>query len=444
MRIRVWLGLALLAAVPAWSQVDTNNADTTNDTRMLTPPPVSGQNYPTAPAEGQRSNYLRYGLSFSSAYNDNATGGATPVSEVSYSVFPTIALDETRSALHSNISYSPGFTFYQQSGSLNAADQNLSIDITDRLSPHITFSARDSFMKSSSIFNQPEFAYQPVSGGTQGPTLSVIAPVGNMLTNSAYVGVSYQFAMNGMVGASGTFTNLHYADSGEVTGLSDANSQGGSLFYSLRLSRMHYVGVSYQYQRMLSSTAEGASETQTHTVFVFYTLYPASGISISFFGGPQYSDTLQPPLFGLLQLPSARAWTPAAGGSLSWQQRLTGLAVSYQHVISGGGGLSSAVHLDSASASIRQQITRSFSGSVSAAYAQNDLLGSALSGGNANGHTLSGTVSLSKQFGEHLSFQLGYTRLHQDYSSVAILASNTDTNREVVSVSYQFSRPLGR
>jgi len=443
MLTRACLGVALMIAVPAWAQVETSNVDTTNDTRMLTPPPVSGQSYPTAPAGEQRSNYLRYGLTFSSAYSDNALGGTTPVSDVSYSIWPTIALDETTSTLHSVLTYSPGFTFYQRESALDAADQSLSINVEDRLSPHLTFSARDSFQKSSSVFNQPDYGSGNVSGGAQGGNFSVIAPVADMLTNSAYVGVSYQFAMNGMVGASGTFTNLHYLNSAQVSGLSDSSSQGGSLFYSLRASRMHYFGVSYQYQRMISPVNGSQSETQTHTVSFFYTLYPTSRFSVSFFGGPQYSDTTQPPFLGL-QLPSARAWNPAAGASLSWQGRLTGLAVSYQHIISGGGGLSSAVHLDSASASIHQQITRSFSGSVGSFYAQNDLLGSPFLGGSSNGHTVSGTASLQKQLGEHISLQFGYTRLHQDYSGVQVLAATPNTNREFVSVSYQFSRPLGR
>ena len=61
-----------------------------------------------------------------------------------------------------------------------------------------------------------------------------------------------------------------------------------------------------------------------------------------------------------------------------------------------------------------------------------------------NGHTVSGTASLQQQFGQHLNVQLGYTRLHQNYSAVAVLAATPDTNREFVSISYQFSRPLGR
>jgi hypothetical protein len=99
--------------------------------------------------------------------------------------------------------------------------------------------------------------------------------------------------------------------------------------------------------------------------------------------------------------------------------------------------------MDSASASIRQLITRSLSGSVAGGYVQNDILGSALSAG-ANGHTISATASLQQQFREHVNLQLGYTRLHQDYTGVAVLAATPNTNREFVSISYRFSRPLGR
>jgi hypothetical protein len=144
-----------------------------------------------------------------------------------------------------------------------------------------------------------------------------------------------------------------------------------------------------------------------------------------------------------LKIPELREWTPAAGASLSWQNRLTNIALSYSHIISGGGGLVGAVKLDSATASVSQQITKNVSGSVGAGYAQNDVLGSPVTGTN-NGHSISATATLQRNFREHFNVQLGYTRLHQNYNSVAVIALTPDTNREFIAVSYQFSRPLGR
>jgi hypothetical protein len=449
MLTRLCLTLALLLAAPLWAQNDsdangTEPASPLMDTNMLTPPPVSGQSYPTALGSEERSNFLRYGLSFNSAYSDNTLGGSTPVSDVSYSIWPTIALDQKTTTLHTVLTYAPGFTFYQRSTSRDEADQNFSINVTDRLSPHVTLSAQDGLHKSSSAFNQPDYGSGGVSGGAGAGNSSVIAPLSPFLNNSGNVGLSYQMAANGMVGASGTFTNLHYSNSGQVSGLADSSTQGASVFYSLRASRLHYFGVTYQYQRLVSSSpSEGQSETQTDAILFYYTLYPTSTLSISAFGGPQHSNTVQTALGGL-SLPPSVAWNPSIGGSVSWQGQLTNAAFSFSHAISGGGGLSGAVHSDSANLSLRRQITRTLNASLSGAYAQNNVLGSPLFGGSNDGHTISGTGSLSKQLGEHLNLQLGYTRLHQDYSNVAVLSATPTTNREFVSVSYTFSRPLGR
>ena len=451
----------LLPSTPLWSQVDSTSTQTSaanaasdsvnnaevSDSRMTTPPPVSGQSYPTSFSRGERSNYLSGGLTFTSAYTDNAVGPVNghAVSDVSYSVFPTLSLNETTSRAHAVLSYAPGFTFYQRESSLNAQNQNASINFQYRLSPHVTFSVEDSFQKTSNVLNQPDLASATVvSGSAQSPNFSVIPPTADTLNNSGNVGITHQFALNGMVGASGTFSNLHYPNQAQVPGLYDSNTQGGSAFYAHRLSKMNYLGTSYQYQRLVSYPTVGQNETQTHAVLLFYTLYATSKISFSFFGGPQYSDTVLPPQPALhLQLPAAKAWNPAAGGSLSWQARLTNFALSYSHIISGGGGLTGAVKMDSASASIHQQLARRLSGSIGGGYTQNDVLVSALAGAT-NGHTISGTASLQQQFGQHINVQLGYTRLHQDYSGVVVLAATPNTNRESISISYQFSRPLGR
>ena len=99
--------------------------------------------------------------------------------------------------------------------------------------------------------------------------------------------------------------------------------------------------------------------------------------------------------------------------------------------------------MDSGSAALRQQITKTLSGSVAGSYVQNKLVGTFFPG-SSNGHSVSATASLQQQIGERLSLQLGYTRLHQDYSDVTVLMANPNTNREFVTLSYQFSRPIGR
>jgi hypothetical protein len=437
------VGILLLAAWPLWAQGGAEAAGTGpggGGGAMLTPAPVSGEGYSTGFTSETRSNYLRGGLMFSSAYDSEGTiaSNGQPISDVSYSIFPTISLDQTRSRLHWTLNYSPGFTFYQKTSSLNQENQNLGVNLSYRLSPHVTLSVRDSFQKTSDVLNQPnqDFA-QPVSGSAFVPNNSVIAPIADMLTNTANATMTYQFSANGMVGASGTFTNLHYPNQAQVPGLGDSSSKGGSAFYNHRLSKMHYIGATYQYQEFLAYPTIGQSETQAHSVFLFYTIYFKPTFSVSFFGGPQYSNTQQ---FGL---PTSSSWSPGGGASLGWQGRLTSLALSCSRAINSSGGLAGAVEATSASASLRRQLTRNLSASMGASYADNSIL-DALAMLNTSGHTISGNASVQRQFGQHLNLQAQYMRLHQSYGDVAVLSTVPDRNRESITISYQFARPLGR
>ena len=415
--------------------------------RMLTPPPVGTLSFPLSLGSGERANYLRYGLVFTTTYNDNTLLGSsqTAVSDISYLVAPTIAIDETTSRLHWVASYAPGFTFYQRISQRNESDHNAALQITYRLSPHVTVSAEDHFQKSSNVFNNWNLdASTVVSGAAQVPNFFVVPPTADRLSNTGTAGLTYQYRRNQMVGGSGVFTRLDYPHPTQAPGLFNANSQSGSVFYSFRLSKMHYVGATYQYQRLLSYPTEGRSETQTHAAILFYTLYPSAHFSMSLFGGPQYSDTVLPPSPPALPaLFRAKSWDPAVGASLSWQQRSTSLALSYARVVAGSGGLVGAVHTDTAMGALRRQLMKHLSAGVDGGYARNRVIASTVAG-SQEGHTVFGTASLSQQFGQHIGVQLGYTRLHQRYDQIAVLSANPDSNREFVSISYEFSKPLGR
>lgn len=420
---------------------DTANTETNLGDRMLTPPPVSGQNYPVATGSEERSNYLMGGITFNAAYSDNVLGSTSlaPVSDVSYSVWPTIALDETTTRLHTTLTYAPGFTFYQRTSAFNQADQNLAADVRYRLSPHVTAWVHDSFQKTSNVFNSPEQGLDvSVSGSADAPNISIITPLADQLNNTGNAGLSYQFAANAMVGAGGTFSNLHFPNPNQVPGLFDSASRAGTAFYAGRLAAQHYLGVTYQYQELLSYPGALTNQTQTHTILGFYTFYPNPRLSFSLFGGPQYYDSgPQVISLGVPLLPAVASWNGAGGGSLNWQLQRSTVALSYLHTISGGGGLIGAVKLDAVAASLRQQLTRNVSASLAGSYANNGVLSVASLGG----HTVSGSAALQRTVGQHLNLQAGYTRLHQTYSS---FSANPDTNREWVSVSYQFARPLGR
>lgn len=446
MLIRVFVGIILLPPCALWAQVGASGAEAAatgpggGGGGMATPAPVSGEGYSMGFTSETRENYLRGGVVFTTAYDSDVTVGTNgqPVGDESYSIWPTISLDETRSRFHLTLSYSPGYTFYQNTSSLNAANQNFAVAFKYLLSPHVTLSLRDSFQKTSSILNQanPDSG-SPVSGAVFVPNNSVIAPIADVLTNNANATLSYQFSANGMIGASGNFTNLHYPNATQVPGLFDSSSRGGSAFYNHRLSKMNYIGATYQYQTFFSYLTGGQSETQTQSILLFYTLYFKPTLSLSLFGGPQYSNTQQ------LGLPSSQSWSPSGGASFGWQGKVTSVAASYSQAISGGGGLVGAVHYYGVNGSVRQRFTRTLSGGISGNYSNNQVL-DALPGYDNNGHTVSGSASLQYQIGQNLNAGVQYTRMHQSYNDVPAISVVPDHNRIAVSISYQFSKSLGR
>ncbi|HJT71741.1 MAG TPA: hypothetical protein VJ731_16190 [Terriglobales bacterium] len=434
----------LLAAMPLWSQ---DNAPETpvipegnDDMRMTVPPPVSAESYPEVVGSDERSNYLRTGVTFTTTYDDNVLGGQSsrPVGDESYSVWPYLSLDETTSRLHSQFTVTPGFTYYQHTSGRNEADGSADVDVSYRLTRHTTLSLVDSFSRMSNVLNQPGVNGNASFGVAQASPVTVYAPVADQIRNVGTAQLTHQFAPNGMFGFSGTFSNLHYPDTSEVPGLFDSTSRSGSAFYNHRLSGRHYVGVTYQYQQILAYPTGFQSETQTHGVMLYYTFYFQPKVSLSFFGGPQYSNT-QESIF-----PAAHAWSPAAGASLSWQGRSTNIVLSYSRIIAPGGGLSGAVHQNGASTSLQHKLTRNLGMGISAGYSNFNVLNPIpfLSQGPSNGHTLSATGSLQRQLGERFSVSVDYSRLHQSYSGIA--AISPDTNQGRISLSYNFSRPIGR
>jgi hypothetical protein len=449
MKLRILFGISLLSGLSVWSQVNstptpgTDEAVNTNtdDARMLTPPPVSGQAYPTSPESQERSNYLRAGVTFNPAYSDNTLGGLSskPVSDVNYSVWPTIELDQTTPRLKSILTYAPGFTFYQRTTGRDEADQNATMDVEYRVTEHVTASVRDSFQKTSNVFNQPDLVSSgAVYGSSQPPTTAVLPPIADQLRNSANAELTYQFSANGMVGGSGTFTNLHYPNQAEVPGLYDSSSRGGSAFYSHRVSKNQYLGAQYQYSRILAFPTGGQSQTETHTLFLFYTVYLKPTLSLSLSGGPQLYEATQP------QLPASSSWAPAATASLSWQGRRATFAAGYARTITSGGGLTGAFHSNNATVSAGWQIDRSWSIGVAGNYAIYRNAAPFLLNADPGGHTIFGTASLHHPIGQYFAAEAGYTRIHQSYSDVAVVSGTPDTNREYIAISYRFNRPLGR
>jgi hypothetical protein len=452
MLTRISLGLALLAATPVWGQLESTPFEIpttpSDEARMLTPPPISNSAYPTSVGSQMRSNYLAAGVIFSTAYNDNvlAGGGTTTVDDVIYSILPTITFDQVTPRRDLKLMFTPGFTVYQHTSALNAANQSASLNFQYRLSEHMTVSLNDFFQKSSSVFNQPyPSSGGPISGSVQTPPSGVIAPYAEQLSNITNAGINYQFAENSMIGASGIVTETNYPSPAEAAGLYNSNSVGGSAFYNRRMSSTQYAGLTYQYLRSdgnpvqsQENSANADTSVQTNSILPFYTIYLNPTLSISLSGGAQFYDATQS------SLPAVRSWTPSAAASIGWQRSNTNLATSYSRTVSAAVGLPGAFESTSVNASARWQITRDWSASGAGSYSTNKNVTPSFPLSSPGGHSISGTASVQHSLSEHFKIELGYGRLHQSYSGIAAISNAPNTDRVFISISYQVTRPVGR
>jgi hypothetical protein len=432
--------LAFLLTAPALAQVTPEaSGGSGDDSQMMTPPPVSGQAYPSEVGAAARTNYLRAGLTFSTAYVDNLyLGSATTSGETTYTVLPTIAYDQTTTRQHRVFTYSPGFTFYQPSSALNDTDQSLNASYQYRLTEHTSVSASDNFERSSTTFSSASSADGSISGAPPTITPGIVAPFAERLTNSVRGQFSFQFSQLGMVGASGSLSKLSYPNPGESTGLYNSNQRGAGGFFNRRISGSQYAGVNYEYSRVISSNQGQDSQTQTHTIDAFYTIAPKRNLSISVSGGPQYYTVEQ------AGIPSSGSWGPSVSASMGWQEFRTNLAASYSRQVTGGGGLLGVFQSTSANASAGWQLTKAWLVSTSVNYSINKSITPLAFTSTQGGHTISGTATAGRPITQQIHVQFEYDRLHQSYGDVAAIAGSPNSNREQVSLTWQFTRPLGR
>jgi len=441
---RVCLGLVLLATIPAWSQVEPaavgGDAPAEDNQQMRTPPPVNGADYPVVVGAEMRSNYLRGGLTYNTSYIDNlfAGNGNAAIAETTFSVLSNISLDETLPKQDISLTYSPGFTFYQPSSALNEVDQSLNAAYQYRLMPHMTVIARDGFQKSSTSYGSAD----SIDGGAvpealQPLTPGIIAPFAERLSNSASAKFSFQFSRMSMVGASGSLMKVDYPDQAESVGLFDSNERGCGAFYNRRISESQYMGLTYQYSWILSTPDGAESETQINTLQGFYSIYLRRELSISFSGGGQHYNVIQ------TSLPSSGAWGPSVMASAGWQGQHFNAAASLSRQVTSGGGMLGVFQSDSANANLRWQLARTWSAGVSGVYANNKSVTPLSFLYAEGGHSISGQVTVQHALNKELNANLEYDRIHENYGSIPA-ASDPDSDRVMISLAWQFERPLGR
>ena len=442
---KFFLSLAVLVgAVPLWCQVEpsaSGGAGSSDDDSLMTlPPAISGSFYPTEVGAQERENFLSGGLLFAAAYNDNVLAGEAikPIAAESYTIAPDIALSTRTARLGGSLRYSPGFIFYHPTTELNDVTQNAAADFSYRWTPHTSLGVQEFFQQNSTVFSAPYTVGGAIISGSATPASPiVIIPYGGQIMDSTAGHIGYQFSRRSMISASGSFSSFHFSGTAISEGLNNSVGGGGGGAYSRRLARTQYLGLSYRYST--SNTNPFASTTNSHVGSVFYSIDLGNAFSLSLSGGPEYSTTTAPGITAI------HTWAPSINAGIGWQRKRANVALDYAHSITTGYGLLGSFTADSAGAIVGWQFTRRLIGNVSANYANTRNSSSPLIATyTPAGHTLFGRTSLSYQLAEHLMLIGEYMRLHEAFSGIAAISNNPDADRVAVSLSYTFTRPLGR
>ena len=403
--------------------------------------------------ELERSNYLRGGVNVGANYDDNLLSVNAPrIGGYSYSVMPDIALDLSRPRAVMILDYSGGYVVNQRFSAYNSASQNAGADLLFRLSPHVNLRLTDRFSLTTGFYDQ--IGASPTGLGTgviQQPNLTVITPFARHTNDVGTVELTYQYSAGDMIGMSGTFDYSSFG--APPTGsaqLVDGQSEEADGFYTHRFTPRNWSGVAYVFQRL--SFTPATESVDTHSLYLFHTIYLERRMQLAFFAGPEYSElstqivstVVTVPLVSVVAVPDSQDRLSVAGGaSFSWLGERTSIRASGLHKVSDGGGLLTAVEFTSGNASIRRQLTRSSTVELGAVYGDSRALDQAAST-FSEVKSASGSLVWVQQLGRSFSTTLGYGRDYQQQTVVAASSENVNHNRGWVTLGYQFSKALGR
>lgn len=389
------------------------------------------------PSEQERSNYLRGGLNVGAAYDDNALLAADGgVGNTSYSVFPNVALEQTLPRLRWSLGYAAGLTVNQRFSDRNQGSHSVSLESQFRLSPHVNLRVAEDFSLATGAFDSGN------PTGTGGPNASLITPLARQRSSSTVAQMNYHFALNDVVGTSGSFYDLHFSD---APALADTRSAAGSAFWLHRIFRGDWAGVSYRFDRLTFNPGDG--DTRVHSFLAVNSFTLTDRFTITAFVGPEYSDNQGlPGQNGGEPASQFTDWSLAAGVDAGWHRARTSVAAGYARRINDGGGVLGAVRAQSVHADVRQELFPGWTTAFGVSYGKNKSLTVPVAGAGTAVDLTSFRASLERNLGRSFGLRLNYVHDYQKRFGVSDPPRDLAAHRNTVSLtlSYQWAKPLGR
>jgi AMIN domain len=393
-------------------------------------------------------NILTLGLSVGSSYDDNIFSNKLQrVGDVVLQFGPSINVRREGKRLSLALSYQPNFRIYRKSPEENAVDQMLGFDTGYQVSSRFSFRGRTYGSYTAGIFQPTQNEeFLPGLGSPSSLNGTVFTPTARQLTWSSRLDASYLASPRDLIDLFVGQSTLDFRRQISNTGILQNTKQlDAGLVYQHRLSPHTTLGINYQYEGIRFGPD---SRTLVHSAFFSYAQQVSPSITLSVFGGPQFShlnEVIALPLGSFtFRIPFSLATSNwALGGTLTKQLDKTAFQLTAQHQVSDGGGLFGAVVSSSVGTSLRRRLPGRWDAIWSAGYADNRNLDTTHSRGAYR--SLTAGAGFQRPLSEKLSVRVGYDFLHQQGSGQSQLFGDFDRDLWSVQFEYRFHEiALGR
>jgi hypothetical protein len=428
--------VCLLLGPSALSQ-EIRQAGQSGTDQANTPSTLSGQ--PTSNtllSETVAPNSMDAGITIATMYTDNARLTETgAISNTSFRFEPNIAFHRNTARTVLSLNAWGGLLVNQELPEQNQAAENATLGVTYRFTPYKSIRISENFLNSNGLF--ADGLSSPSVGAIQGANPSVFT-YAQFMSNTALAEFNWQFTEDSIVGARGTYYRSWYPDSSPQTTFGQLfgnDSISVESFYNYRFSARQWAGLLARAQRF--KTEDSGAKADTLTALLLYAFNITPHMTLSLFGGPEYSDVTGRQFEGeLITTLRLHDLQPAGGATFDWQAQRRSATISFVHQISDGAGLGSTVTLSSVDGVFRQMLGAGQMIEGGLTYSQNNPTVS----GQPNFNSYSIRAIFTRQLGRSCSIWFGYGR---DEFSEVTRSGATSANRVSVSFIYRFTRPLG-
>jgi hypothetical protein len=453
-----WLFLlpALLEAQqpqPAWGP----DSKSTDDAPLAVPVTLNGQGGSLAfQSETPTESYLSGGIGFTGVYTDNALlTNTNQIGNFSYMVQPDLVWSQITPRLTWNLGLNGGFIVNNNLGAENQAAETANLGATWRMTQHVSLRLDDTFSNVTGLFSAigNQTAATGVGVVEQSNNTLLVPGAQRVLSNLSLAELSVQLGPNTVAGVRGTYWLLDYPTSAQTAQpasqgsptpgtLFDTRAYSAEVFYDWHFAPRQWLGATLRGQQF--ETIPAIAKTDVGSFLMNYSITPTPTLSLTLFGGPEYSDT--PPTAAATALNftgQGRFWASSEGATLDWGGARTSVDLSFSRQLNDGGGLATPVTLQSVSARLRQQLGSHHNEvQFGIADSKSDPI---LSGPTIEG--LSVFAMYQQRFTRNLVGRLGYTWQRQDLPAQATVPDSgisADANRVWFSVNYDFSHAIGK